>query len=115
MQVVLGSVPTFSATRFDSSLEFLPDVGALDDIYTQTQETTMSNKNAFEIRYDLLMMAKDFLDQQQHITLDFARQAFDKAVEANKMAVDDWKTFIPTTYTIEEVMEKEPSFQENQD
>lgn len=63
----------------------------------------MSNKNPFELRADLLSMAKDYMDTQYHMNMDFARRAFDAAVEAGKATQEQWKTFAPPAYTIDEM------------
>ena len=45
----------------------------------------MSNKNPFEIRAEMLAMAKDYMDQQWHMNLDFTRQLY----EQNKKTVEE--------------------------
>ena len=66
----------------------------------------MSNKNPFELRTDILAMAKDYMDQQYHMNTEFARKAFDEAVATQKVTVDSWKTHVPEMYTIEDMMKK---------
>lgn len=66
----------------------------------------MTQKNPFEIRTDLLAMAKDYLDQQYHLNMEFYRKAFDEALAANKVSVDNWSKFVPTPYTFEELTKK---------
>ena len=34
----------------------------------------MSNKNPFEIRAEMLQMAKDYMDQQYHMNVEFTKQ-----------------------------------------
>ena len=41
-----------------------------------TQETIMSNKNPFEIRQEVLKMAKDYMDQQWSMNLKFTQELF---------------------------------------
>lgn len=61
----------------------------------------MSNKSPFEIRAEMLMMAKDYMDQTWHMNVDFTRQLF----EQNKATVEEMqKAFTP--YSMEELMEK---------
>jgi len=66
----------------------------------------MSNKNPFELRTDILAMAKDYLDQQYHLNVSFAQRAFDEAVAANKLTADSWQSYVPQMYTIDELMKK---------
>lgn len=66
----------------------------------------MSNQNPYEIRLNVLQMAKDYLDRQTEIHLEFAKEAFLKSVEAGKDFQDAWLKFAPKTYTIEELNAK---------
>jgi hypothetical protein len=66
----------------------------------------MSNKNPFELRTDILAMAKDYMDQQYQINREFAQRAFDEAVAAQKVTADTWKTYVPEMYSIEDLMKK---------
>lgn len=66
----------------------------------------MTQKNPFEIRTELLGMAKDYLDQQYHLNMEFYRKAFDYALESNKVTMENWNTFIPAAYTMEELTKK---------
>lgn len=66
----------------------------------------MSNKNPFELRTDILAMAKDYMDQQYHLNVSFAQRAFDEAVSAGKIAATDWKAYVPAMYTVDELMKK---------
>ena len=61
----------------------------------------MSNKSPFEIRAEMLAMAKDYMDQTWHMNVDFTRQLF----EQNKATAEEMqKAFTP--YPMEELMEK---------
>lgn len=66
----------------------------------------MSNKNPFELRTDILAMAKDYMDQQYQMNMEFARRVFDEAVDAQKVSTDSWKSYVPKMYTIEDLMKK---------
>lgn len=61
----------------------------------------MANKNPFEIRADMLAMAKDYMDQQYHIHMDFVRQLY----EQNQASADEFKEACKP-YSIEEMMKK---------
>jgi hypothetical protein len=59
------------------------------------------NKNPFEIRADMLQLAKEYMDQQYHMNVQFA----EKMMEQNKQTADDFKD-IYKMYSIEELMAK---------
>ena len=63
-----------------------------------TQETIMSNKNPFEIRADILAMAKDYMDKQVELNTTL----FTQMMEAGKKTIED----VPQMYTMEELQEK---------
>lgn len=58
----------------------------------------MSNKNPFEIRSDVLAMAKDYMDKQNELNMAF----FNQMVEAGKKTIEEY----PMMYTMEELQEK---------
>lgn len=66
----------------------------------------MTNKNPFEIRLDVLAMAKDYLDKMYETNRAFAEAAYFKAVELNQAEAENWKKYVPTQYTMEELMQK---------
>ena len=55
----------------------------------------MSNKNPFEIRAEMLAMAKDYMDQAWHMNIDFTRQL----VEQNKATAEEMQKAL-APYTI---------------
>jgi hypothetical protein len=59
------------------------------------------NKNPFEIRAEMLQLAKDYMDQQYFQNIQFA----ERLMEQNKQTADDFKDFYKM-YSIEELMEK---------
>jgi hypothetical protein len=65
-----------------------------------------TGKSGFEIRLEVLQMARDFMESQTKLNAKFAGEAFDIAVRANKATVEQWKEYAPTTYTVEDVMAK---------
>ena len=66
----------------------------------------MANKNPFELRTEVLTMAKDYLDKQYELNVEFARKAYDEALKANKVANAAWASYVPPMYTIDDVMKK---------
>lgn len=69
----------------------------------------MSNKNPFELRTDILAMAKDYLDKQYEINLMFAEKAVE-TINKHSGSVADYqeqmKEMMPKPYTMEELIEK---------
>jgi hypothetical protein len=66
----------------------------------------MSNKNPFELRTDILGMAKDYMDRQQELNMQFAHRAYEAALDAGKVTAETWKEFMPAQYSIEDLMKK---------
>lgn len=65
-----------------------------------------TGKNAFELRTDILAMAKDYMDQQYQINREFAQRVFDEAVAAGKVNNEQWKQYVPEMYSMDELMKK---------
>ena len=61
----------------------------------------MTNKNPFEIRAEMLQLAKEYMDQQYHMNVQFA----ENLMEQNKLTADTFKDTYKM-YTIEELMAK---------
>lgn len=61
----------------------------------------MSNKNPFEIRAEMLQLAKEYMDQQWHMNLDFTRDMF----EEGKKTVDEYQEALKI-YSMDDLMEK---------
>ena len=61
----------------------------------------MSNKNPFEIRAEMLQLAKDYMDQQYYMNKEFAEKMFD----AGKKTMEDLQE-ANKMYTMEDLMEK---------
>jgi hypothetical protein len=66
----------------------------------------MSNKNPFELRTDILAMAKDYMDRQQEVNMQFAHRAYEVALDAGKVTAETWKDFMPAQYSIDELTKK---------
>jgi hypothetical protein len=58
----------------------------------------MSSKNPFEIRTEVLAMAKEYLDKQLQLQLEYTK----KMMEAGEKIAED----IPTMYTTDELISK---------
>lgn len=61
----------------------------------------MSNKNPFEIRSEMLQLAKDYMDQQFYMNKEFAEKMFD----AGKQTAEEMQEACQI-YTVEELMAK---------
>ena len=61
----------------------------------------MSNKNPFEIRSEMMALAKDYMDQQLHMNMHFA----EKALEQGKKSVEEAQEMCKM-YSMDELTEK---------
>jgi hypothetical protein len=61
----------------------------------------MSTKNPFEIRAEMLQLAKDYMDQQYYMNVQFA----EKMVEQNNKTIEELQDTYKM-YSIEELMAK---------
>lgn len=66
----------------------------------------MNTKNPFEIRASALSMAKDYMDRQQEIAAEFAKRAFDVALNSGAVTASTWQEFVPNMYTLDELTKK---------
>ena len=72
-----------------------------------------TSKNPFEIRLELLQMAKDYLERQQEIHVSFAQDAFHKMTDLKNPSSEDinsvmteWKKYIPAPYSFDDLVKK---------
>jgi len=77
----------------------------------------MSNKTPFELRAELLTMARDHLQQQYEINLAFSRELWQKTLEAftisKQMSVEELVKFNQDTLErLETILPKAPTFEE---
>jgi len=61
----------------------------------------MSNKNPFEIRAEMLQLAKDYMDQQWHMNVDFTRQMFEQGKKTTEEMQEALKM-----YSMDDLMQK---------
>ena len=73
-------------------------------VNTQTQENIMSNP--YQIRTDILAMAKSMMDKQYDTQMQIAQTMFEANKENMELATEAWNKYIPKMYTMEEMMEK---------
>jgi hypothetical protein len=63
----------------------------------------MSNKNPFEIRADVLELAKDYMDKQTALNVQY----WEKMMAIGKATIEDAKAAnVYTPYSMEELMKK---------
>lgn len=66
----------------------------------------MSNKNPFEIRTDILSMAKDYMDQQYHLNWTAAQTMIEKLNANTADYHEQVQKLTPKPYTIGELIDK---------
>lgn len=66
----------------------------------------MANKNPFELRFDVLKMAKEMMDQQYDIAQNQFYQMIDNAKEQNQDIAEVFEKYTPKMYQPKEIMEK---------
>jgi hypothetical protein len=66
----------------------------------------MSNKNPFEIRFDVLNMAKEMMDRQYEMAQTQFWQQLDQSKEASKDVTEVFEKYTPKMYQPSEIMEK---------
>ena len=66
----------------------------------------MSNKTPYEIRLEILAMAKDYFDKLHAANLAFAQEAFQNALSLSASASNEWKKFVPELYTTDDILKK---------
>jgi hypothetical protein len=66
----------------------------------------MSTKNPFEIRTELLAMAKDYMDQQYQLNWSMANQALENLNKHSKDYAEQVKALTPKPYTMGELIDK---------
>lgn len=64
------------------------------------------SKTPYEIRLEILQMAKDHLDAVFKAQVDFATQMTAALIAANKATLDDLQKFAPVSYTVEDITKK---------
>ena len=65
----------------------------------------MSNKNPFEIRAEMLNLAKEYMDQQYHMNIQFLENMIVEGKKAREEIEDQLKDAYKM-YTMEELMDK---------
>jgi hypothetical protein len=71
-----------------------------------THRRNKMTKTPYEIRFDLLAMAKEMLDRQYDQSAAIAWQALEKGMETNKTLYKDLEKYVPKMFTPEEIIEQ---------
>ena len=62
----------------------------------------MTNKNPFEIRAEVLQLAKDYMDQQYHMNVNFMQKAF----EEGRKTFEDYQQAVTKMYSVDDLTQK---------
>lgn len=65
----------------------------------------MANKNPFEIRAEMIKLAKDYMDQQYHMNIQFLENMVSEGEKARKDIEDQLKEAYKM-YSMEDLMKK---------
>ena len=65
-----------------------------------------ANKNPFEIRLELLKMAKEMMDRQYDDQIDLAHAAMEQFKEQGKSVTEYFEKYTPKMYQPKEIMDK---------
>ena len=59
--------------------------------------------NPYQIRTDILAMAKDVMDKQYDMQLEIAHKMMDMYKDNAEQALEAWQRYVPKMYTPEEI------------
>jgi hypothetical protein len=62
------------------------------------------SKTPYEIRFDLLTMAKEMLDMQYTNSMNMVWSSFERAASQNAELYKEYEKYVPKMYTPEEIM-----------
>ena len=71
-----------------------------------THRRNKMTKTPYEIRFDLLKMAKDLLDRQYDQACSMAWSSLEKGMETNETLYKDVEKYVPKMFTPEEIIEQ---------
>jgi tRNA A58 N-methylase Trm61 len=74
--------------------------------YKHREQDTEEMKNPYEIRLDVLKMAKEMMDRQYEANYEAAMQSIKFMKEAGKPFTGNFDSYVPDMYKPESVMEK---------
>ena len=62
-----------------------------------------NSSNPYQIRYDVLNMAKDIMDKQYDMQVTLAHKMMDMHKENTDQALEAWQKYVPKALTPEEI------------
>lgn len=74
--------------------------------YRDREQETEQMKNPYEIRLDVLKMAKEMMDQQWQAQYEAAHRSIELMKEVGKPFTGNFDSYVPEMYKPESVMEK---------
>ena len=69
-------------------------------------EKQSHHKSPYEIRLEVLQMAKDHLDATIKMQTEFAARMFEVLKEANKVTVEELSKYVPQMYSVDDITKK---------
>lgn len=82
-----------------------PTMAKSHKTHPKKREKIMPNKNAYELRAEVLEMAKSYMDKQLELNMEYAK----KAQELGHIQMEQFKSACQP-YSVEELMEKAREF-----
>ena len=69
-------------------------------------EKQVQHKTPYEIRLEVLQMAKDHLDATIKMQTEFATRMFEVLKDANKMTIEEFSKYVPQMYSVDDITKK---------
>ncbi len=67
----------------------------------------MSNKTPYELRLDILTLAKEYMDNKQAVEDQASLAAFTQALDDKVTTIEDWyDTYKPVQYSIDDLLDE---------
>jgi hypothetical protein len=70
----------------------------------------MTTKNPFEIRMDILTMAKEYMDAQYDLQLKFFEKSMDQLSKSGNLNIETMQNMMPKMYSVEDLQKKAQEF-----
>jgi len=70
------------------------------------------SKTPYELRSETLLAAKDMLDRQADQYFEMSRMAMNFAITSGQIAAESWETYLPKSYSTEDLIKKAQELQE---
>lgn len=73
---------------------------------SQSQARSQAAKTPYEIRLEVLQMAKEHLDTTVKLQTEFASRMFEALKEANKVSLEELAAYAPKIHSIDDITKK---------